>query len=112
MEFNKYIDHTLLSPTATPADIEQLCFEAKKYKFYAACVNGCCVPLAKAKLKGSDVKLAAVVGIPLGASSPEAKVRVAVSAVEHGADEVDMVMNEAFLNGECSSALRQEIEQI
>ncbi len=112
MEFNKYIDHTLLSPSATPADIEQLCFEAKKYKFYAVCVNGCYVPLAKSKLKGSDVKLAAVVGFPLGASSPEAKVREAEIAVEHGADEIDMVMNAGFLKGDWPNALRQEIEEI
>lgn len=112
MEFNKYIDHTLLSPTATPADIEQLCLEAKKYKFYAVCVNGCYVPLAKSKLKGSDVKLAAVVGFPLGASSPEAKVREAEIAVEHGADEIDMVMNAGFLKGDWPNALRQEIEEI
>lgn len=112
MEFNKYIDHTLLSPSATPADIEQLCLEAKKYKFYAVCVNGCYVPLAKSKLKGSDVKLAAVVGFPLGASSPEAKVREAEIAVEHGADEIDMVMNAGFLKGDWPNALRQEIEEI
>lgn len=112
MELNKYIDHTLLSPTATPNDIKQLCVEAKKYNFYAVCVNGCYVPLAKSKLENSDVKLAAVVGFPLGATSPEAKVREAEIAVEHGADEIDMVMNAGFLKGDWPNALRQEIEEI
>lgn len=112
MELNKYIDHTLLSPTTTPADIEQLCLEAKTHQFYAVCVNGCYVPLAKSKLKGSGVKLAATVGFPLGAASPEAKVREAEIALAHGADEIDMVMNLGFLKGDWPNAFRQEIEEI
>ena len=74
MQINKYIDHTLLKATATKADIVKLCNEAKKYNFYAVCVNGCYVELVAKELKGSDVKIAAVVGFPLGAMTTKAKI--------------------------------------
>src|SRR5690606_42151628 len=79
MKINRYIDHTLLSPTATPDDIVKLCEEAIEHDFYAVCVNGCYVDLAKRVLRESNVKIASVVGFPLGASSVEAKIKEARS---------------------------------
>lgn len=93
MNINSYIDHTLLSASATERDIIDHCNQAKKHKFYAVCVNSCYVPLAKQLLKGSKVKICTVVGFPLGASSTETKVFEAKQAISHGADEIDMVMN-------------------
>ena len=93
MNINSYIDHTLLSASATERDIIDHCNEAKKHKFYAVCVNSCYVPLAKQLLKDSKVKICTVVGFPLGASSTEAKVFEAKQAINDGADEIDMVMN-------------------
>ncbi|MFE8424471.1 deoxyribose-phosphate aldolase [Tenacibaculum mesophilum] len=93
MQINKYIDHTLLKPTATKADIVKLCNEAKKYNFYAVCVNGCYVELAAKELKGSDVKIAAVVGFPLGAMTTKAKIFEAKECIKNGASEIDMVIN-------------------
>lgn len=93
MNINSYIDHTLLSSTATERDIIDHCNEAKAYNFYAVCVNSCYVRLAKQLLKDSDVKICTVVGFPLGASSTEAKVFEAKQAINDGADEIDMVMN-------------------
>ena len=69
-----YIDHTLLKPSATTENIIQLCKEAKKYNFFAVCVNGSFVGLAKRELANSNIKIVAVVGFPLGATSPSIKV--------------------------------------
>ena len=74
MNINKYIDHTLLKPSATEREIIDLCNEAKEFQFYSVCVNSCYVPLAKQLLANSKVKVCAVVGFPLGAMSTEAKV--------------------------------------
>lgn len=112
MELNKYIDHTLLKATTTADDVIKLCEEAIKYNFFAVCINSCYVPLAKGELKGSDVKIATVVGFPLGASSPESKVREATIAIDHGADEIDMVMNIGFLKTQWTEAVSKEIEEI
>ena len=81
MKVNDYIDHTLLKATATKDEIIKLCEEAKKYNFYAVCVNGSYVPLVKEELKGSNVKIAAVIGFPLGAMGTKAKVFEAEQAV-------------------------------
>lgn len=93
MKINKYIDHTLLKATASKNDIVKLCNEAKEFNFFAVCVNGCYVELAKQKLYKSDVKIAAVVGFPLGAMTTEAKVFEAKNCIEKGASEIDMVIN-------------------
>ncbi|WP_298756685.1 deoxyribose-phosphate aldolase [uncultured Psychroserpens sp.] len=93
MNINSYIDHTLLSASATERDIIDHCNQAKKHKFYAVCINSCYVPLAKQLLKDTKVKICTVVGFPLGASSTEAKVFEAKQAINDGAHEIDMVMN-------------------
>ena len=93
MELNKYIDHTLLKPEATKEQITKLCQEARQYDFASVCVNTCYVPLAKQLLAGSDVKVCCVVGFPLGAMDTVSKAFEAKTAVENGAQEVDMVIN-------------------
>ncbi|RIV41972.1 deoxyribose-phosphate aldolase [Flagellimonas pelagia] len=112
MSLAEYIDHTNLKPTATVADIKQLCLEAKTYGFYAVCVNGCHLPLAKEELKNSKVKLAAVIGFPLGAMSTKAKVFEARDYVEQGADEIDMVINIGWLKSKIYEAVKNEIQAI
>ncbi|PNY83121.1 deoxyribose-phosphate aldolase [Deinococcus koreensis] len=93
MKLAPYIDHTLLKATATAADIRVLCAEAREHSFYAVCLNPVYVPLAKAELSGSDVKIATVCGFPLGAVSPAQKAAEAAMSVQAGADEVDMVIH-------------------
>ena len=93
MEIHKYIDHTLLKATATESEIITLCSEAKQYNFYAVCVNGSYVELAKEELEGTNVKVAAVIGFPLGAMTTEAKVFEAKDCIKNGALEIDMVIN-------------------
>ena len=97
MGLNKYIDHTILKATASSSDIQKLCEEAIEHEFYSVCVNGCYVADAKHLLQGTDVKVAAVVGFPLGAMATAAKVFEAKEAVENGASEIDMVINIAKL---------------
>ena len=93
MKLNKYIDHTLLKADATAEQIKKICAEARQYDFASVCVNSCHVPLAKAELQGTDVKVCCVVGFPLGACFTEAKAYEAALSVERGAEEVDMVIN-------------------
>ena len=95
MGLNKYIDHTILKATASNSDVQKLCEEAIEHEFYSVCVNGCYVADAKQLLQGTDVKVAAVVGFPLGAMTTAAKVFEAKEAVENGASEIDMVINVA-----------------
>ncbi|WP_029200317.1 deoxyribose-phosphate aldolase [Oribacterium sp. NK2B42] len=93
MNIEKMIDHTMLKADATTETIKRYCSEAKKYGFASVCVNTCHVPLVAEELKGSDVKVCCVVGFPLGAMSTAAKAFEAKTAVQDGADEVDMVIN-------------------
>ncbi len=112
MQLERYIDHTLLKPTATASDIKKLCEEAKAHNFYAVCVNGCHTDLAKRELEYSKIKLAIVVGFPLGAMSTEAKTFEAMEGVKNGADEIDMVINIGWLKSGEYSLVRNEISQI
>ncbi len=93
MNIARYIDHTNLKAYASREDIIKLCEEAKKYGFYAVCVNPYRVKVAKEALKGTGIKVASVIGFPLGATPTEVKVFEAEKAIEAGADELDMVMN-------------------
>lgn len=112
MQLNRYIDHTMLKANATRADIEKLCQEAKQHEFASVCINTCFVPLAAKLLEGSEVKVCCVVGFPLGAMSTPAKAFEAQWAVEHGAQEVDMVLNVgAMISGEEEIVLR-DIEAV
>ncbi|MBI3417787.1 MAG: deoxyribose-phosphate aldolase [Verrucomicrobia bacterium] len=89
----RYIDHTLLKPDATAKDIINLCNEALAHGFHAVCVNGSRVLQAHARLEDSAVKIVAVAGFPLGASDTDAKRLEVESAIENGAQEIDVVLN-------------------
>ena len=112
MGLNKYIDHTILKATASSSDVQKLCEEAIEHEFYSVCVNGCYVADAKQLLQGTDVKVAAVVGFPLGAMTTAAKVFEAKEAVENGASEIDMVINVAKLKDGEFEYVENEIRQI
>ena len=112
MGLNKYIDHTILKATASSTDVQKLCEEAIEHEFYSVCVNGCYVADAKHLLQGTDVKIAAVVGFPLGAMTTAAKVFEAKEAIENGASEIDMVINVAKLKDGEFEYVENEIRQI
>jgi deoxyribose-phosphate aldolase len=92
-EIAALIDHTLLKPQATAADIRRLCQEARQYGFATVCVNPYWVALAAAELAGSSVQVAAVAGFPLGANTTPIKVAETEEVIAAGAREVDMVLN-------------------
>lgn len=109
MELNRYVDHTLLKTTATKEEIKKLCDEAKEYKFYSVCVNGANTAFAYDEVKGTDVKVATVVGFPLGAMSMESKIFEAKDAIENGASEIDMVINVGALKSKDYEFVEKEI---
>ncbi|MFX3959680.1 deoxyribose-phosphate aldolase [Streptococcus suis] len=93
MKLNKYIDHTILKPETTQAQVEKILAEAKEYDFASVCVNPTWVALAAESLKDSDVKVCTVIGFPLGANTPAVKAFETKDAISNGADEIDMVIN-------------------
>ncbi|MDH3499846.1 MAG: deoxyribose-phosphate aldolase [Acidimicrobiia bacterium] len=93
LDLAKYIDHTLLKPDATAADIDQLCDEAVNYHFASVCINPTWVKRAATRLKGSNVVTCTVIGFPFGATPPEIKAMEARRALRDGAREIDMVIN-------------------
>lgn len=112
MNLAKYIDHTILKPTARQADIEHLCMEAKEYGFASVCINPCWVPLAAKLLQGSDVKVCTVIGFPLGANTVAVKAYEADLAVKEGADEIDMVINIGALKSGLLDAVKADIAAV
>ena len=103
-----YIDHTLLKPEASLEDIEKLCAEAREYSFYAVCVNGSRVTQARHFLDGCDVKVATVVGFPLGATDSDTKRFETEAAIDNDAQEIDVVINIGRLkDGEDDYVLRE-----
>ncbi len=104
----RHIEHTLLKPEATANDIEKLCAEAREYGFFAVCVNGSRVEFARALLEDTPVKVAAVVGFPLGAMESDVKRFETEAAIDSGAQEIDMVLNLGRLkDGDDAYVLRE-----
>ncbi len=90
----KLFDHTILKADATRADVERVCREAAQYGFMSVCVNSFYTAFVAERLKGSGVKVCTVIGFPLGQMSTRAKAAETGIAVEDGADEIDMVIND------------------
>jgi deoxyribose-phosphate aldolase len=103
------IDHTLLKPEATKADLEKVCEEARKWNFATVCVNASNIPLVAKLLAGSAVKPIAVVGFPLGAMTATAKAFEAREAVRNGAKEIDMVINIGALKNKDYATVSDDI---
>lgn len=112
MKLSKYIDHTLLKATATPADIQKLCQEAVKYDFKSVCVNPGYVALAKECLAGSNVLVCTVIGFPLGANTQAIKCAETKDAVANGADEIDMVINIGLAKAHKFALIEEEIAAV
>jgi len=107
-ELSRYIDHTLISATATREQVRQLCQEAKDYGFHTVSVNGRWVALAAELLAGSKVAVGGVISLPLGADTTKIKVAQAKEVIFAGADEIDMVADiAAIIEGDSSYLLNQ-----
>ena len=112
MNYNKYIDDTLLKQDATSSQIIVLCKEAKEYSFKSVCVNPDFVSLAKNELKDSDVLVCTVIGFPLGANTTATKVFETKDALNNGADEIDMVINVSKVKDNDNEYVKEEISKI
>jgi len=106
------IDHTLLKPDATQQEIAQLCFEARKYEFASVCVNPTWVSLCAQLLQASRVKVCTVIGFPLGATSSETKAFETENAIDHGATEIDMVINIGALKARDLETVAKDIRGV
>lgn len=112
MTFNKLIDHTLLKPDASDADIDKLCAEAQQYDFASVCVNPHFVSRCATNLKGSNVKVCTVIGFPLGQTLTSVKVYETKAAIKAGAEEIDMVINISMLKQRLDIEFQGEIAQV
>ena len=111
MSIAQFIDHTILKPTTTLAEIEKVCEEAVEYGFAAVCVPPYYVRDAK-QIIGNAVKTATVVGFPFGYSHYKAKLAETEQALQDGADEIDMVMNLAAFKSNDMAYLESEAKEI
>lgn len=109
---NKYFDHTLLKPEATAEQIDRLCSEALEWDFYSVCVNGCYVARCSDRLKSSDVRVAAVIGFPLGAGTTASKAFETEEACMDGASEIDMVLNVGIFKSGDYDYIRDDISAV
>ncbi len=108
----RMIDHTLLKPEASEAEIRRLCAEALRYGFASVCVNPCWVPLCRKLISGGRTKVCTVVGFPLGANQTPAKAFEAAQAVKEGADELDMVANIGWVKSGTLDLVEEDIRQV
>jgi deoxyribose-phosphate aldolase len=108
----RFIDHTLLRPDATAADIDLLCEEARTFGFASVCVNPTWVRRCAQQLRGSAVRVASVVGFPFGASTTEVKAMETRRAIRDGAREIDMVINVGALKSGDHDLVRSDIEKV
>ena len=107
-----FIDHTLLKPEASAADIERLCEEAARYRFASVCVNPTWVRASACHLRGSGVPVCTVIGFPLGATLADVKAYETRRAIFDGAQEVDMVINVGALKSGDDCAVEYDIRQV
>lgn len=107
-----WIDHTLLKPEATPAQVKVLCQEAMQYHFASVCLNPVYIQLACGLLKDAPEAICAVVGFPLGAVLPEFKIYETLACINAGAVEIDMVINIGALKSEAFGLIMNEIQAV
>lgn len=107
-----WIDHTLLKPEATAAQVEQICQEALQYQFASVCINPAYVPLVARCLAGSPVKVCTVVGFPLGAALSTTKVLETCACLDAGAQEIDMVLNVGAIKSQAYGLAWNDIQGV
>ncbi|MFP4301044.1 MAG: deoxyribose-phosphate aldolase [Spirochaetaceae bacterium] len=111
-ELATFVDHTLLKPETTPAQIDALCDQAIEHGFWSVCINSAWVSRAAARLKEEVVRVCCVVGFPLGAVASDAKAFETRKAIEDGAEEIDMVINVGALKAGDLSFLESDIAMV
>ena len=108
-EIAGWIEHTLLRPEATAAQVKKLCQEAVEYGFASVCVNPAMVPLVAELLAGSKVNVCSTIGFPFGATPPTVKTFETLDCLEAGATEIDMVINIGAFKGQVYGQVYNEV---
>lgn len=108
----RMIDHTLLKPESTEADIQDLCLEAKENNFKSVCINPGWVKYASDLLTGTEVEVCTVIGFPLGANKTVVKVSETQEAIKDGATEIDMVINIGRIKSEDFAYVYDDIAEV
>ncbi|MEJ2710329.1 MAG: deoxyribose-phosphate aldolase [Anaerolineales bacterium] len=108
----KTIDHSLLKPELTEAEVIAGCKLARQYDVASVCVKPCHVKLAKQQLEGSDVAVGTVIGFPHGSNTTPVKVFEAQQALQDGAVELDMVLNIGELRSGNADYVRRDIQAV
>src|SRR5689334_6809314 len=111
-DFGRYLDHTLLQPTGTTADIRRLCTEAMEYGMAAVCIFPFHVSLARDLLRNSRVNIATVIAFPFGAALANAKEAEIRTAATQGAGEMDIVINISALKSGDHDTVEKEMQQL
>jgi deoxyribose-phosphate aldolase len=111
-DFGRYIDHTLLRPTATTSEVSRLCKEARDYGMAAVCIFPSHVRLAREILKATRVKIATVIAFPFGVTFTETKAAEMRHAAASGADEMDIVINISLLKSGEDGSIETEMQQL
>ena len=112
MEFNKYFDHTILKADASEEEVNAICMEAIRYNFASVCVNSARTKQVSNLLADTDIDVCTVVGFPLGAMSTMAKKFEALTAIEEGATEIDMVINVGAVKVADWELVKKDIEEV
>jgi deoxyribose-phosphate aldolase len=112
IDLAKYIDHSLLNPTATLEQIEQCCAQADQYNFPVVCIYPNWVRQARELLRGKQIKICTVIGFPTGCHTSANKLQEAMEAVENGATELDVMLNLSWIKMGKSEEIYREISQI
>lgn len=112
MDLAPYIDHTLLKPDMTFADVDRLIEEAVKHNFAAVCVPPFFGQHVVQQLEDTDVKVATVVGFPMGYSPTSAKVEEVKNCIDKGVDEIDAVVNIAAIKNGKWSFVTNDIKSV
>jgi deoxyribose-phosphate aldolase len=107
-----YIDYALLDPTASNEQVDRVCEEADRFGFASVCVYPCNVKRVTERLLKTKVEICTVIGFPSGATTSNVKLYEAMEAVEHGATELDVVINLGWLKSGQTNLLHQDIAQI
>ncbi len=108
----RYIDHTLLKPEATIVDIKKLCMEAQNFRFASVCVHPIFVKACKRLISNPEIKICTVIGFPLGASITRVKVFETQTAIQDGAEEIDMVMQIGMLKSKSFQYVEKDINEV
>jgi len=112
MNYASYMDHTVLKPEAGRETLARFCDEARQYGFAAVCVNPCWIAFARERLAGTAVKVATVIGFPLGSSTSLVKALEARDAIAAGAHELDMVINVGALKDRQDDLVARDIRGV